>query len=76
MTWAPQSEADPYEHRITRIDLYAHADAVSDRTWLTTARTIADALGACDRLPEPQSRPAAPPFDWSAHTIEHSPSIP
>ncbi|XXM93186.1 hypothetical protein WM457_03022 (plasmid) [Clavibacter nebraskensis] len=70
MTWAPQREDAPYEHTITRVDLYSHAVAVPERAWLASAPTVAKALALCNGLHEPQPRPPGATYDWERHTVE------
>lgn len=70
VTWAPQREDVPYEHTITRVDLYSHAATVPERTWLASAPTLAKALALCDDLHEPQLRPPGAAYNWARRTVE------
>lgn len=61
-----------YEHAIDRVDVCAHAPAVSGRSWLHERADIREAIDLCDELADGDLAEGESGFDWSQHTVEVS----
>lgn len=61
-----------YEHAIDRVDVYAHAPAVSGRAWLHERADIREAIDLCDELADGDLAEGEPDFDWSQRSLEES----
>jgi len=72
VTWTVAEGNAMYEHAIDRVDVYAHAPAVSERIWLQERADIRTAINLCDELVDAELVEGEPDVDWSQHSVEES----
>ena len=60
----------PGTNEVAAVNVYGHAEHVSDRPWLSTCATIRDAVTYCDTLVP--GTPVEADYDWSGGTLEEN----